>query len=196
MIHSTTANPYAPPTSALEPLQPEADPATLVEFPWARIAPSRMVLLSLLTLGLYSPVWFWTQWSAIRRAEGEAPLPILETLFGDISIIGLSQQVRFSAAQHDSRRPVLPAWGYALAGFAYWFAASFLEVETWTPAQAIAAVIPVLLLLSAFLVDIQTSMNHLIEKSDPGRPWRSGITVWTVLGVAAALAAHATWLLL
>jgi hypothetical protein len=71
-------NPYAPPVAHVENVpDPERKPPRFFA-----VAPWKMVLMCLVTLGMYQLYWFYQNWACVRRAERSTILPVPRAIFG------------------------------------------------------------------------------------------------------------------
>ena len=70
------------------------------------MAPAKLAMLYVGTLGLYSFVWFWLQWRAMARQRGERMSPILRAAFFPVTSHNLFEAVAEDQADAMSRAAI------------------------------------------------------------------------------------------
>jgi hypothetical protein len=81
--------------------------------PWFRVGTAKLVLMCVVTFGLYQIYWFYQQWRHVQR-RGERIHPALRTLFAGIFCYALFRRVSADAANRGIPR-VPSAIGCAVA---------------------------------------------------------------------------------
>ena len=85
-----STNPYAPPVANVENVPgPERTSARFFA-----VAPWKLVLMCLVTLGLYQLYWFYQHWVCVRRHDGSAILPVPRAIFGVFYCHSLFSRIR------------------------------------------------------------------------------------------------------
>jgi RNA polymerase subunit RPABC4/transcription elongation factor Spt4 len=106
----------------------------LLQLEYYGISVTKLVLLSLLTLGLYELYWFYRNWSLIKAQEQVKIIPILRAVFSVFFCYQLFKKVRLSAQALGYKRsysPALSAAGYIIITLLvnlpdpFWFFALF-----------------------------------------------------------------------
>jgi hypothetical protein len=75
-----TNNPYAPPVATVDDVVPQAGLAK-GQAPFFAVSIFKLVLLSVLTLGIYELYWFYQNWKLIRDREGSDIWPVPRAIF-------------------------------------------------------------------------------------------------------------------
>ncbi|NIL20614.1 hypothetical protein AU074_26365 [Pseudomonas sp. ATCC PTA-122608] len=84
---SVIDNPYAPPQAELS--QPLAAASTFFV-----VAPRKLVIMILLTSGMYFVYWFYKQWTCYRQATGANVWPVVRAFFSVIFLYPLIMKIR------------------------------------------------------------------------------------------------------
>ncbi len=92
---------------------PGAAAAVAAPAPWFRVGTAKLVLMCVVTFGLYQIYWFYQQWRHVQR-RGERIHPALRTLFAGIFCYALFRRVSADAAGRGIPR-VPSAIGCAVA---------------------------------------------------------------------------------
>lgn len=71
--------------------------------PWFRVGTAKLVLMCVVTFGLYQAYWFYQQWRHVQR-RGERVQPLLRTLFAGIFCYALFRRVSTDAAERGIPR--------------------------------------------------------------------------------------------
>jgi hypothetical protein len=97
---TATPRPWAAPAGSAQ-----ATPATGPgpSAPWFRVGTAKLVLMCVVTFGLYQIYWFYQQWRHVQR-RGERVHPALRTLFAGIFCYALFRRVSADAADRGIRR--------------------------------------------------------------------------------------------
>jgi hypothetical protein len=86
-----------------EGLEAWAPPDDVPEFSEARVAPwfavgtTKLVVMSLVTFGLYEVYWFYRQWKSVRARTTDTVHPVLGALFSGLSSFWLFARARDAA---------------------------------------------------------------------------------------------------
>ncbi len=96
----------------------EVDSITPVEY--FAISKQRLILFSILTLGIYQIYWFYKNWKAVKKTEGQngsSYWPFWRAVFAVFFCHSLFKKVLESAKSHAYQNPYSPGWlatGYIL----------------------------------------------------------------------------------
>ena len=121
-----------PPASAAGP--PEAYFFTAATF--------KLVVMSLVTFGLYSPYWFYKNWVLIKARTGQNILPFWRAFFSVLFAYSCFRQVRDAARQHNIPES-LPIAALAVAFFLLSTQWIIFESYWWLSYFGVAVIIPV-----------------------------------------------------
>ena len=74
------------------------------------ISPKRLVLFSILTFGIYEIYWFYKNWQAVKKFEGQKISPFWRAIFAVFFCYGLFKKVSESAKSHNYRNLYSSGW--------------------------------------------------------------------------------------
>lgn len=74
------------------------------------ISPKRLALLSILTLGTYEIYWFYKNWEAVKKAEGQKVSPFWRAIFVIFYCHSLFKKVLASAKSSGYQNSYSPGW--------------------------------------------------------------------------------------
>ena len=120
------------------------------------VGPAKLVVMSVVTLGLYQVFWFYQNWRQVRDVHGEDIWPVPRAIFSVIFCFSLFRRLEDEAAlrgQVDAPSPALHAVAFFLLTLA-----SRLPVP-WG-LIALASVVP--------LVPFQRAANAIALQAAPG----------------------------
>lgn len=172
-----TENPYATPQANLA--QPMTQQPTFFV-----VAPRKLVLMVLLSQGLYFVYWSYKHWSNYRQASGAQIWPWARGLFGVFFYYSLTMKVRQKLHLLDSSY----LWWPRSLALALVVSALLPQVFNWFLAPLLALKINTCLLIvdAALVVQIQRAINHLENdaEGDENRrmTWANGF--WMLLGMS------------
>jgi hypothetical protein len=167
-----STNPYAPPlANVLNVPEPEGSSARFFA-----VAPWKLVLMCLVTLGLYQLYWFYQHWVLVRRYDRSTILPVPRAIFGLFYCYSLFSRIRKEGELLGLSEP--PAAGLLAT---VWIIASI----AWRLPGALA----LLGVVSWFtMIPIQTYANRINAKEAPDSDRNARLTwlnwVGLVLGGA------------
>ncbi|MGY3266452.1 hypothetical protein [Lysobacter sp. HA35] len=181
-------NVYAPPMAAVADTR-ATDAATGT--PFFVVAPYKLVLMYVMTLGLYRYYWSYMQWTRFRRATGTPMWPVARALFSLFYVHELNNEV-----DHRARRVATVHWSPGNTTTLYVvFAITSVVADRmssnhfgppWLPLVSLAALVP----LAWSLWRTQCIAN--IACGDPRGTANRRLTwanwIWLALGVV-------TWVL-
>jgi drug/metabolite transporter superfamily protein YnfA len=84
-----STNPYAPPLAVVTGTNPD----DLPQAPLFAVSLTKMIVLLIVTFGLYEVVWLYQHWAAIRRRERSDIWPVPRAIFGVIFCWSLFRRV-------------------------------------------------------------------------------------------------------
>lgn len=74
------------------------------------ISPKRLALFSILTLGIYEIYWFYKNWEAVKKFEGQKIYPFWRAIFVVFFCYSLFKKVLESAKSHAYQNSYSPGW--------------------------------------------------------------------------------------
>jgi predicted nucleic acid-binding Zn ribbon protein len=74
------------------------------------ISLKRLVLFSILTFGIYEIYWFYKNWQAVKKFQGEDIYPFWRAIFTVLFCYSLFKKVLESAKKHTYQDPYSPGW--------------------------------------------------------------------------------------
>ena len=74
------------------------------------ISPKRLALFFILTFGIYETYWFYKNWQAIKKAEGQNILPFWRAIFRVFFCHSLFKKVLESAKNNNYQESYSPGW--------------------------------------------------------------------------------------
>jgi hypothetical protein len=173
-------NPYAPPKSVVADVVPRRPTAEPVFFP---VSKTKLVVMSVLTLGFYDLVWFYQNWWIVRLRTGQSLSPVLRTIFAVLFCYGLFDRVR--KAQGDDAGPRLQAGPLAVGWILTSLAGNFVGVDGSSPVVGLLG-IAIGLSSVLFLVRVQDAVNAINRREAPDHDPNERFTglnwFWLVLG--------------
>jgi len=86
----------------------EQKPHTGIEY--FAIPPKRFALFSILTFGIYEIYWFYKNWQAVKKAEGQNISPFWRAIFAVFFCHGLFKKLLESAKAHGYKESYSPGW--------------------------------------------------------------------------------------
>ncbi|MFK3722840.1 hypothetical protein ACI2KE_03155 [Pseudomonas monteilii] len=163
-------------------------PVTSVDEPmFFVVSPRKMVIMSILTLNLYTVYWFYRNWRLYKRHSGESLWPLVRTIFGIFFVHGLlkrvDRQIKLTGRVY--------AWSPLLLTCALWllcivnYALSVLQMFDPSPVRAMITIVLSLAFGVWWDLTVQRAINFCI--GDPEGDGNSALSwangVWIVLGL-------------
>jgi hypothetical protein len=162
-------NVYAPPRAVVADVQPLGSDSAVFFF---AVSPTKLVVMSVCTMGLYQVYWFYKQWVLIKQRSEPLIIPWARALFGIFWCYNCFEFIR-----NDERtlqiEPNLPAGPLAIG----WIAAS-LAWRLPEPYFLIGFLAPLL------LVPVQRHVNHINAMVAPDHDENSRFSGWNGLAIA------------
>ncbi|MDF2445873.1 MAG: hypothetical protein K0S46_1109 [Moraxellaceae bacterium] len=177
-------NPYAAPQAVLK----DPDCAVAAAAPFYVVAPRKLVLLMVMTVGIYSIYWFYRNWKQCRDATGEPMLPVLRGVFAIFFVHRLFRRV--DAQLRDSAvafawQPMALATGYVVVALVSLVTDQLSKHDLATPYSHFA-LLPELAAHVFVLAQAQRAINAAC--ADPGGLANRRITFanafWLLAGAA------------
>ena len=167
-----TLNPYQAPAATVV----DADEAGAGEPMFFAVGLFKLAVMSVCTLGLYKIYWFYLNWKAARRLDGDRPLPLVRAIFYPIMSYALFRRV-----DNHALRLALPgrisSLGLGLALFI--LDAAYRLPDPWW-LVAFASFVP--------LLPVQAAVNAMNERVAPNADRNRRFTAWNILGVVLGVA--------
>lgn len=82
----------------------------IVNVEYFAISTKRLALFSILTLGVYEVYWFYKNWQAIKKAEGQKISPFWRAILTVFFCHSLFKKVLESAKSHSYQKLYSPGW--------------------------------------------------------------------------------------
>jgi hypothetical protein len=165
-----SANPYAPPAAVVSDVEPDQKEAETPAF--FAVSVTKLVILSLCTLGLYEMYWFYKNWQLIRLREQSDISPGPRAFFALLYCYPCFSRIR----EFGVKAGVMPnlSAGALATGW-------ILSTLTWRLPEpysllAFAAIV--------FLVPVQSHVNEINAAVAPGHSPNHRFTKWNWLAVA------------
>lgn len=173
-------NPFAAPAVATVPMNGA--------MPWFAVSPNKLIVMTMVTFGLYTAYWFERQFRFQKRTNQEKIMPLARAIFSIFFATDLFQRV--SAAAVD--RALEVRWKVnSLAGL---FVGSIiggriLDRATQDVTEPLLAT--VLLVVSVVLVfgvalplaRAQETINQVLDRDLPGHERNDTFTVWNWIAI-------------
>lgn len=181
---SVEQNPYAAPKADLDVRSARA--TALEEQAWFAVGTRKLLVMSVLTLGLYTIVWFERQYRFQKRVHRESTMPLARGLFSIFFAGDLFRRIERAA------RGVGVARGWRAGDMSALFIVSVLmnrildrvsSKVTIGPASAVLSLVDTaLLVVVAYpLVRAQGTLNEVLARTHPGGERNETFTVWNWL---------------
>jgi hypothetical protein len=97
-------------TKLLSSQQEKKGEKQIVDIEYFAISPQRLALFSTLTFGIYEIYWFYKNWEAVKKAEGQNISPFWRAIFAVFFCHGLFKKVLESSKSHGYKEWYSPGW--------------------------------------------------------------------------------------
>jgi hypothetical protein len=176
-------NPFAAPTTDLD-VRPAG--ATLGQQAWFAVGTRKLLVMSVLTFGLYTIHWFERQYRFQKGVRGEATMPLARGIFSIFFANELFRRVESAAHGAGVER----SWtGSGMGGL---FIVSAVagrildrisgKLTTGTVSSVLAVVSTLLLFGLAYpLVQVQGTVNEVLDRTNASRERNETFTGWNWL---------------
>jgi hypothetical protein len=171
------SNPYAAPSANLDtPLVTEPAHTSAAFYP---MSPAKLVIMSVLTFGIYDLAFWWRQWSA-RRRTGEQLSVFWRTVFAGFTGFGFNNSLSVALTLRDRQLPPsLPlAPGVYLASLVV---GRVIDRMSLTTALALSLTLLIGLIRASALGVIQSAVNELLELEHYKGPFNRGLTAGSII---------------
>lgn len=179
-------NPFASPQA--DDLGPPS-PTDQVEFPWFLVGTNKLMLMTVLTFGLYSIHWFERQYRFQKRALDESTWPLARGLFSIFFAHELFRRIDAAAEDYE----VAKAWTVSKIGGVYVGALVLNRVVDRVTRDVMEPVALSLIAVGGLalvgvaawsLSQAQATLNQMAERARTTMDRNEGLTIWNWLIVA------------
>jgi hypothetical protein len=164
-------NPYAAPNAHVADVPAPDDPAAAVPTPFFAVSRTKLLVLSVCTMGLYTYYWIYMNWKSVRRRTRKYFSPIRRTVFAQFFCYPLFNRIRkFS--------PEVPGSRFAAGPLAAaWIVLTLVPIIPG-PLGLLGLFAPVALL------PVQAASNAVNQAAAPRHDPNSRFSAWNWVGVA------------
>ena len=164
-----SVNPYAPPRAYVADRLAPDDVGTAP--PFFAVSVTKLVVMSLCTLGVYEIYWFYRQWRRIAERQQEGMAPLARAIFAIFYCYSCFKHIRDYDAETRTSAG-LRAGPLAIG----WIVTTMLwrlpDPYGWISMFAFV-----------FLIPVQTYVNRLNAASSPSHDRNAGFSMWNWLAV-------------
>lgn len=143
---------------------------------------ARLILLSIMSCGLYEAYWIYKNWRFFKERDGLNISPFWHGIFGVFFCHGLLKNIRNDNEASKIEQPSFSPCGLATGWVILVILANSISGAPGAAASVVAFVMPSYL----FLLPVQRYINSLNQKLVPSVPyyeWSSGHIVCLLFGV-------------
>ena len=147
-----------------------------------RIPVWRLILLSILSFGVYEYYWIYKNWRYIEERDQLGIRPFWRGVFSIFFCHSLLRRIHEDKEARSIQSPTFSPGGLATGWVIFIIVANLVGRAPGIAASIISGLIPSFL----FLVPVQNYINSIEEKHTPGQPfygWSSGHIVCLVIGI-------------
>lgn len=163
-----SANPYAPPTAAVDDVRPEESAA---QPPFFAVSLTKLLIMSVCTLSLYELYWFYRNWKCIKARERTNISPAPRAIFAYFYCYQCFSRIRDYDVEKTNRSNL--AAGALAAG---WIVTTLLwklpDPYWWFSELAVF-----------FLLPVQARVNQLNAEANPAHDRNARLRGWNWLAV-------------
>lgn len=173
---ATAANAAPPPVGGAPALAASTGPLYLY------VPIARVIILSIVSFGLYEAYWIYKNWRYLKEREGLMIQPFWRGIFGIFFCHKLFERIHEDEQARAVQEPTFSASGLATAWVVLIIISNLLSRAPSLAASIVAAFIPSFLCF----VPVQRYINAVTEKRNPGQRyygWSAGHIVCLVFGV-------------
>ena len=123
--------------------------------PWFAVGTTKLVVMSLVTLGLYEVYWFYRQWKSVQAQASDTVHPVLGAIFSGLSGFWLFPRVRAAADEAGVR----VGWSGAAMAAAYLLLSLLWRLPDPYWLASFLSIVP--------LVQVQSAVNAVNDKRAP-----------------------------
>lgn len=171
--------PQSPPASA--PTAPQAAPPAASPM-FLHIPVSRLILMSILSCGLYEIYWIYKNWRYLKERDGTKIRPFWRGWFGIFYCHSLLKTIHQDQELTQVEQPSFSPSGLATGWVVLLIVANIVGRAPGAIASIISFVIPSFLCF----VPVQNYINSVNTKKNPNAPhskWSAGHTVCLIFGI-------------
>jgi len=151
--------------------------------PFLRIPIARLIVLSILSCGIYEAYWIYEHWAHIKRKDGLKISPFWRGLFCIFYCHSLLKRIHTNAELRAAQQPSFLPGRLATGWIVAILAANLVDLAPGVIATLVSFLVPSYL----FFVPVQNYINSATHKIDPVQPyrgWSLGHVLCLVLGLA------------
>jgi hypothetical protein len=148
-----------------------------------RIPIARLIVLSILSCGIYEAYWIYEHWAHIKRRDGLKISPFWRATFCIFYFHSLLKTIHADAEMRAVQVPSFSPGGLTAGWIAMIVVANVIDLVPGAFATFVTFLVPSYL----FLVPVQKYVNSVTHKRDPAQPyhrWSFGNVLCLVLGLA------------
>lgn len=145
------------------------------------VSVARLVVLSILTLGLYEAYWIYKNWRYVKERDGLNISPFWRGVFGIFHIHSLLRRVHSDVEARRFDNPTFSPGGLATGFVVLTILANLVSRAPGVAGTLVSAFVPSFL----FLIPVQNYINSVTLKRNPNQRkygWSSGHIVCIVFG--------------
>lgn len=135
------------------------------------MSPTKLLIMNVITFGLYQWYWWYRQWRAVRVSENSKIIPILRTIFAVFFVYGLTRRVFFG------RGALLWALGF------YTILLTQLILKLILLKFGLVIAVCCWFLQILWYILLQEQINQRILKEQPKTVVNSGFTGLNIVGI-------------
>jgi hypothetical protein len=174
-------NPYAAPTADLD-----VRPVSLAQQAWFAVGTRKLLVMSVLTFGLYTIHWFERQYRFQKNVRGESTMPLARGIFSIFYANDLFRRVEGAAAGagvgHGWKSSAMAGVFIASAVMSRMFDRISSKLTSGTVSSVLALASTLLLFGLAYpLVRVQGTVNTVLGQTNPNSERNDTFTVWNWL---------------
>ncbi len=151
--------------------------------PFLRIPIARLIVLSILSCGIYEAYWIYEHWAHIKRKGGLKISPFWRGAFCIFYCHSLLKRIHTDAALRVAQQPSFSPGRLATGWIIAILTANLVNLAPGEIATLVSFLVPSYL----FFVPVQNYINSATHKMDPAQPyrgWSLGHVLCLVLGLA------------
>jgi hypothetical protein len=151
--------------------------------PFLRIPVARLIVLSILSCGIYQAYWIYEHWAHIKRRDRLKISPFWRGAFCVFYCHSLLKRIHADAELRAAQQPSFSPGRLATGWIVAILAANLVDLGPGAIATSVSLLVPSYL----FVVPVQNYVNSATHKLDPAEPyrgWSFGHVFCLVLGLA------------
>ena len=151
--------------------------------PFLRIPVARLIVLSILSCGIYEAYWIYEHWAYLKRRDRLKISPLWRGAFCVFYCHSLFKRIHTDAALRAAQQPSFSPGRLAAGWIVAILTANLVDLAPGAIATLVSSLIPSYL----FFVPVQNYINSATHELDPAQPyrgWTFGHVFCLVLGLA------------